>query len=90
MAGRAPGGPISQESYSQGAFSPQSQQGDPFGSSNALPQTRGYYDGETESQEYRGTRDTYASESSHGPNDGERYYDNNGYDPYSQWTLAAF
>lgn len=85
MAARGPGGPRSQESHSASAFSPQQQQ-DPFASSNALPQQpRGYYDGEAESQDYRGTRDTYASDSSQGPHDGDRYYDN---DPYSQWSTA--
>ncbi|KAF7972714.1 hypothetical protein HWV62_41527 [Athelia sp. TMB] len=82
MSARGPGGPRSQEGYPTSQFSPQAQhQADPFASSNALP-PRGYYDGETESQEYRG-RDTYASDSSQGPHDGERYYDNNGYDPYN-------
>lgn len=90
MAARFPGGPRSQEGYPASPVSSQQQhQADPFGSSNALP-TRGYYDGESENQDYRGTRDTYASDSSQGPHDGERYYDNNGYDPYSQWSTAYF
>jgi 1,3-beta-glucan synthase len=58
---------------------------DPFGSSNNIP--RKYYDNESDNQDYGRNRDTYTSESSHGPQDGERYYDHNGtYDPYSMFN----
>ena len=53
---------------------------DPFGSSNTVQ--RSYYDQDPE--EYGRNRDTYASDSSHGPHDGERYLDNTGYDSYSE------
>ncbi|KAL4242725.1 1,3-beta-glucan synthase component FKS1, partial [Abortiporus biennis] len=58
--------------------SPSSGDHDPFN-----PAEPGYYDNDSERDEY-GRRDTYASDSSnHGLNDDERYYDHNGgYDPY--------
>ncbi|KAI0783273.1 1,3-beta-glucan synthase [Abortiporus biennis] len=60
--------------------SPSSGDHDPFN-----PAEPGYYDNDSERDEY-GRRDTYASDSSnHGLNDDERYYDHNGgYDPYAQ------
>lgn len=70
-------GPRGQESYPTTPT-------DPFGSSNNIP--RKYYDNESDSQDYGRNRDTHTSESSHGPQDGERYYDHNGtYDPYSMF-----
>lgn len=53
---------------------------DPFASSNTVQRT--YYDQDPE--EYGRNRDTYASDSSQGPHDGERYLDNTGYDAYSK------
>lgn len=77
-------GPRGPEGYPTSAtVSPQSQPDsrDPFNSPPAGPQRR-YYD--NDSEEFgRNNRDTYTSDSSQGPHDSERYYDNNGYDSYS-------
>ncbi|KZP02626.1 glycosyltransferase family 48 protein, partial [Athelia psychrophila] len=81
MAARAPGGPRTQESYSASSFSSHQQQYAYSSSTGLRQQPRGYYDGETESQDYRDTRDTYTSESSQGPHDDDGYYDD---EPYNQ------
>ncbi|KAK7680380.1 1,3-beta-D-glucan synthase [Cerrena zonata] len=59
--------------------SPSSDPHDPFSNS----QERGYYDNDSEHNDY-GRRDTYTSDSSqHGITDEDRYYDHHGaYDPY--------
>jgi 1,3-beta-glucan synthase len=79
-------GPRVQQGY-PAAFSPPNDPRDPFASSNAVPQRR-YYDNESDIQDDGRTRDTYGSDSSQGPHDGERYYDNNGYDSYSKWSAS--
>jgi len=55
----------------------------PFGSSEVAPQRR-YYDDELDNPDDGRNRDASGSDISHGLLDGERYYDNNGYDPYSR------
>ena len=59
---------------------------DPFGSQQ---NHRGYYD--DGSEDPYAHRDTYASDNSvHNYQDGERYYDQHGYDPYSTSPLCYF
>ena len=77
MAGRPD--PRAQEGYT--SPSPSSDPHDPFSNS----QERGYYDNESEHNDY-GRRDTYTSDGSqHGITDDDRYYDHHGpYDPYAR------
>jgi len=72
-------GPRGQQGYS----GPTSPQVDPFSPSSSAPQRR-YYDNESDIHDDGRNRDTYGSDSSIGPHDSERYYDNNnGFDAYS-------
>lgn len=81
-------GPRAPEGYPS-TYSPPIESRDPFASAGAVPPRR-YYD--NDSEDFGRGRDTYASDSSQGPHDGERFYDNSGYDPYSEWSrrLSTF
>lgn len=73
--------------------SPSADHADPFRSSTSVPRRYVYndVDGDSDSVDPHGRRDTYASDSSNnGLNDPERYYDHSGnYDSYGVWSLSC-
>jgi hypothetical protein len=62
---------------------------DPFGSSEVAPQRR-YYDNELDNQDEGRNRDAGGSDINHSLLDGERYYDNNNYEPYNGTCCAIY
>lgn len=70
--------------------SPTADHADPF-TSSSVPRRYVYSDGDSDSVDPHGRRDTYASDSSNnGLNDADRYYDHNGsYDPYGVWSVCC-
>jgi len=71
--------------------SPTADHADAFTSSSSVPRRYVYSDGDSDSVDPYGRRDTYASDSSNnGLNDPDRYYDQNGnYDPYGVWSVDS-